>query len=213
MPYGFQLYKANGESVFGESGRPFLMISGDQVMNGTTLTLSGVSHFWYPLATVSTTPRNFPAFCQLSIGQYICGYSNGTTFGYLSNKSSFTFKYFRPANELPNPTGYDVVSYGPTGQKLWIASESAVTLSGRYSCPFATTPVAVNTARPANWVALTTHRVRIIPGATNGGANGLAIAQGIIRDSSLGWKYHGVSIGVAPNQDVPPVSMSFLGAY
>lgn len=212
MPYGFNLFKADGSSVFGNSSRPFLMIGSDQTVAGTPVIISSVSHFWYPLANTTVLPRNFPAFCQLSAGEYIVSRSNGTEFGYLSNKSQLTFKYFKPANEFPDPTGYDFVTYNELGQKLWLGSEAAVTLDNKYNAPFGAPAPLVTTEKQADWVALISAKIRIIQGGASGGAQGLAIAQGIRRVDFFNWEYYSVSLGVGPNVDVPPSTMTFLTA-
>lgn len=196
MAYGAKIYNSAGGVVIDDS-EPSYLLSNGFTMSGTDI---GNGRFQYPYSSMQDASR--PTFVNLEVGDFLgAGFA-----GYLSFKSSLTFLSLKPANQLPDPSGYDVVFYNPQGQKTWIASLSVAVLNSFFVIPFLQTITS-----DADHVALLSSLPFFAPTSQDLRAN---VVCGVQRTSPTTYQWAGASTGVSPvlPEGVGPFPVSALFA-
>jgi hypothetical protein len=194
MSYGAKIYNSSGQIILDDEETTYLL--------SLSFTQSGVfiGDGLYEYAFSSMPEVVFPTFVNLNVGNFFGPGSNG----YVSTQSSLTFFNIKPANEIPDPTGYDVVFYNSSGQKTWIASSSTVVLNS-----FSTLAVSGSFASDADHIALLSRLPYFIQ---VGPTTGIVYSQGIFRTSSSLYSWEARPIGLGPAQNVGPFQVSCLFA-
>lgn len=197
MTYGARIYNSSGQVVIDDT-EPTYLLTATFTANGTQSSFNNTLYDYnfssFPLLT-------FPAFVNLNVGEFL-GAGGG---GFLSTQSSLQFLSLKPANEIADPSGYDVVFYNAQGQKTWMASSSVVLLNS-----FGSIPVNGSFASDADYVAL----ISRLPFFARTGAQGIriAVSVGVERISPTTYNWAGRGLGLAPDLEVGPFPVSCIFA-
>lgn len=194
MSYGAKIYNTSGQVVIDDTEISYLL-SQEFSLSGVSI---GAGLFSYSFSSMPETA--LPAFVNLSVGQFLGGGASG----YVSTQSSLTFLSLRPANQLPDPTGYDVVFYNDSSEKTWIASASVSVLNS-----FAVIPVNGSFTSDADYVSLLT---RIPYFATDGSGVNVSLSTGVFRSSASLYSWQARATGSGPPVNVGPYPVSCMFA-
>jgi hypothetical protein len=194
MSYGAKIYNSSGQVVLDDTEIAYLL--------SVSFTLSGsfIGDGLYAYSFASMPEVVFPTFVNLNVGNF---WGPGST-GYVSTQSSVQFLNIKPAKDIADPSGYDVVFYNSLSQKTWIASSSVVVLNN-----FATLAVNGSFASDADYVALLSRLPYFIQ---VGPTNGIQYSQGVFRTSASSYSWQARPIGAGPPQNIGPFSVSCLFA-
>lgn len=205
MSFSLNVFKQNGQQIIG-TGFPMAVVGGSVTVNGAFVFITSTTNFFhYPASSIPGF--QFPVFARLNVGDYICASNYGGVQGYVSNRSSLEFRVVRPANEWPDPTGYDVIVRNDAGQKEWFASGAVVTLLGAYRATAGFPGAVITVPGNAEWVAPLSNLPFIqITGANQGGAR----VQGVARVAANQWQWRAQGTGAAPAIPVGPFDVDFL---
>lgn len=192
MSYGIRVVNANNEVVIDDT-LPSYLLSQSATLTGTAEP-NGL--FSYSISG----GLGIPAFVEMEVGDFLGASSNA----FFSLKSTLSFKTIKPANELPNPTGYGAVAYNTSGQKTWFANADVAVLQD-----FQTIPVSGSYNTDANFVALTTRLPLFFQG---GGGQFFTSIHGINRVSSTQYIWQSRALGLGPPFNIGPFPVSALFA-
>jgi len=194
MAYGAKIFNSSGQVVI-DDGDPAYLLSQQFTTSGTSI---GSGLFLHSFSAMPELP--LPAFVNLPVGAFLGGASSGFT----SSLSSLTFLSLKPANDLPNPTGYDVVFYNAASQKTWVASESVSVLNA-----YATIPVNGSFSSDADYVSLLT---RLPYFTLTGGSVSASLTTGVVRSSASTYSWQARYSGNGPPIQVGPYPVSCMFA-
>ena len=194
MTYGAKIYNESGDVVIDDTEVLYLL-SQQFTVSGTSI---GNSLFDYPFSAMPETA--LPAFVSIPVGAFFGGGGSG----YASTESSLTFLSLKPAKDIPDPTGYDVVFYNSSSEKTWIASASVAVLNS-----YATIAVNGTFASDADYVSLLTRLPYFAVVAPNVGAT---LTTGVVRTSSTLYSWEARQSGSGPPLNVGPFPVSCMFA-
>lgn len=199
MTYGAKIYNDSGDVVIDDEGVNYLLTSSG-TLTGSTYQYNNTLYEY----STSTFPQlTFPAFVSLAVGEFVALSSSG---GLISSQSSMEVLSLKPAKDIADPTGYDVVFYDASGNKTWMASSSIVVLNLS-----ANVPAFGSVTSDADYVAPLTALPFFAP--TGDPSIFINILQGVERTSSTTYSWAGKSTGFAPPvSGVGPFSVSCLFA-
>lgn len=198
MSYGGKIYNAASEVVLDAELNTYLVsesFTASGVLHGSSTTLYRYNFDDLPNLT-------FPAFVRIEVGEFV----GAQNFAFFSTQSSLDFFSLKPASDIPDPTGYDVVFYDGDGNKTWVASKSVVVLNSVETLSFSSPTVNTD----ADYVAPLTRLPYFTP-APGGGFN-IAVVTGVERISSTQYEYSSRSLGAGPPVLIGPFPVTCMFA-
>ena len=185
MTYGAKIYNDSGDVVIDDEGINYLLTS-----SGTlTGSVYQYNNALYEYSTATYPQITFPAFVKLNVGEFVG--VGGAAGGLISSQSSLEVLSLKPAKDIADPTGYDVVFYDASGNKTWIASSSIVVLNSS-----ATISAFGSVSSDADYVAVLTALPYFQPTGNPQIFN--SVLQGVERTSSTTYSWAGRGVGAAP---------------
>jgi len=194
MSYGFEAYNSSGELVI-DDNLPVYILDTEFTVTGTQF--GSTSRYEFPRPGANTL-----RFWEVPVGEGVATFPNG----FIGSKSSFTVRDIVRVPLAPPPTGYGMVVYDSSGQRVYQSTSDMITIGDRYSV---TTDGSViggsNVSVSDEWVAFDSWQYSI---RENNDFRGLALCAGVYRSSSSEYTAYSPPFSDAPPgyTDVNPAS-------
>lgn len=181
MSYGFEARNAAGEIVIDDSF-PVYELTAPSTITGTVI--GNIVSFPLP-------PTGTLRFWKLNVGDGISLAPDR----FIGTKNTYTIRDVVRASSLPDPTGYGVVIYNASGEKVYATNGELLTIGEKYTVqsepPFDLPLINVSD----NWVAIETFVPNIIDLGTG---TGVVLSSGVERFSSTQMRFFGRAFLSAP---------------
>jgi len=180
MTYGFEAYNSSGEKVIGDE-YPLFVLSEEKTITGTNPDSSGNYKFPYP-------NTGQVRFWKLDPGDGISAWPNG----FIGSKQTFTIRDTIPVSSASAPSGYGMVVFDTSGQKVFSATSETLPSGDKYRVE----PGGGTIVLSDQWVSIAEWSVSIIPVA--GGLNGAFLSGGCRRKNTTEYEPFAIFFAFAP---------------
>ena len=184
MTYGFEARNSSGELVI-DGEYPVEVLNVEKTITGT-LYSTGIYEFSFP-------PTNTIRFWKMSVGDVVTQYPSG----FLCNKSSFTVRESIPVSQSPAPSGYGMVVYDASGNRVFQADQETASIGDRFTVQanIGSSPqIDANTSD--EWIHLTDWNISVITVSTS---FAIVLSGGVKRDTSSKYVHAGEEYATGPN--------------
>jgi len=181
MTYGFKAENSSGEIVI-DGEYPVEVLSVEQTITGT-LYSSGVYEFPFPS---SASIR----FWKMGVGDAITQYPSG----FLGNKSSFVVRDSIPVSSSPIATGYGMVIYDGSGNRVFQADQETASIGDRYTVQGNLgVSSKIDALTSDEWVHIADWNISVITVNTE---FAIVLSGGVRRDSTSKYVHAGIEYDV-----------------
>jgi len=195
MSYGIEIRNSSGDVII-DNDNPAYMLSLSDTISGTSI---GGGYYIYRFG--NELPSEPFVFTKMSVGDFWGSAQDG----FVSNQSTREIRVLKQANDLPDPTGYGLVVYNSSGEKVWFANGSVALVNS-------STTIAVNGSHTtsSDWVYLTTRLpyFTLPPGLTTG----FSLSTGVKRVSLSQYDWSAEASRTGPPLNVGPFPSSCVFA-
>lgn len=194
MSYGIEIRNQLNQVVL-DSTNPAYMLSDATDSVGTFDSTIGR----YRHTKADITGLSQPYFIKMEVGDSL--YQSAATI--FSSRQTLQIRSATPANLLPHPSGYGLVVYNASGEKVFFANGEIILISD-----YRRVTVTGNTTIDADWVSLLTSLPRFLPTVSVG----RSFAHGLVRATSTRYDWDLLQVGSGPNQNIGPFAVHALFA-
>lgn len=195
MSYGIEITNSSNEVII-DNDNPTYMLSLSDTVSGTSI---GGGYYIYRFGD-ELPPEPF-VFTKMSVGDFWGSAQDG----FASNQSTREIRVLKQANDLPDPTGYGLVVFNSSGEKVWFANGSVALVNS-------STTIAVNGSysTSSDWVYITSR----LPYFTTppGSTTGFSLSTGVNRVSSSEYEWAAEASRTGPTLNVGPFPASCVFA-